>query len=361
MSIDLSFWNKKSVLITGHTGFKGTWLSKILLKLGAKVSGFSLKPESDPNIFHISGLAEKLSYHLIGDIRNTVDLERAFLKVKPDVLFHMAAQPIISLGYEQPLETFDTNIMGTAKVLNQARNMKAGAPIIVISSDKCYQNDNLDYAFVETDHLGGADPYSASKAGTEIIAKAYQSSYFSKEGSPRLATARAGNVIGGGDWAKDRLIPDLARAYSNNTSISLRMPKATRPWQFVTEPLFGYLLLAQAVNKDPTFQSAWNFGPNETANKNVLDIASAICEYWPNAPEINIVTDGKMQKEAKILAVDAKKALKKLNWEPQLSINETIKWTADWYRAFIKGDSSANLMVDEQIKNYLNRFNFSNE
>ena len=203
MPIDFRFWAGKSVLITGHTGFKGTWLLKTLVALGAEVSGYSLVPPTNPNIFDTSEAVKDLHHHIIGDICNVKQLRDAFVKVKPDVLFHMAAQPIVTLGYDKPLETFDVNVMGTANVLNEARWMQAGAPLIVVSSDKCYLNMNHGRAFIETDHLGGHDPYSASKAGTEIVASAFQNSYFSAEDSPRLATARAGNVIGGGDWAKN--------------------------------------------------------------------------------------------------------------------------------------------------------------
>lgn len=355
MQLNLSFWAGKSVLITGHTGFKGTWLSKTLVALGAKVSGYSLPPSTNPNIFETSKLANYLNHHMIGNICNKDQLNVAFSKVEPDVLFHMAAQPIVSLGYEKPLETFDTNVMGTVNVLDEARHMQPGAPIIVVSSDKCYLNMDQGRAFVETDHLGGRDPYSASKAGTEIVASAFQSSYFSTIKTPRLATARAGNVIGGGDWSKNRLIPDLARSYQSKQPITLRMPEATRPWQFVMEPLIGYVLLAQALSENSSFKGAWNFGPDETGVRKVVDVIRAICDCWEIPPSINMSSSFRSQHEATTLAVNSSKAKNELGWLPQLSTQEAIEWTAEWYDSHFNGSDGGKALLEKQISDYLKR------
>jgi len=270
----------KSVLVTGHTGFKGSWLVLWLNELGAKVSGYALNPETTPNHFDCSRIKELLVNDYREDIRNKEMLRRVVSEVKPDFIFHLAAQPLVLDSYKKPYETFEINVLGTANLLDVIHELNLQVVVVVVTSDKCYLNDGSGRAFVETDSLGGHDPYSASKASTEILVESYRSSFFSsEENGVSLASVRAGNVMGGGDWCQNRIVPDCMRAFSNNEPVNLRSPGSTRPWQHVLEPLSGYLLLASRMSvSSKIYNTAWNFGPNESNEKSVEDLTKALSE-----------------------------------------------------------------------------------
>ena len=336
----------KSVLVTGHTGFKGSWLSLWLNELGAQVTGYALDPISEPNHFDVANVGEVLKNDFRLDIRDGTQLLKVIASTKPDYIFHLAAQPIVSDGYKRPYETFEVNVLGTANLLDAVRESGNSAAVIVVTSDKCYLNDGSGHVFVETDPLGGHDPYSASKAATEILVESYRSSFFPKEsiGSHGvfLATARAGNVIGGGDWCNDRIVPDAMRAFSQGDPVKLRSPGSTRPWQHVLEPLSGYLLLASKIrNHDVDYCGAWNFGPNGSNEKSVEDLTSSLSINWPGSswsPVENVQTNN----EPVSLAISSAKASSQLGWHATWSFNETVSETVSWYRKYYE-DSEASM------------------
>ena len=349
-----SFWRGKRVFLTGHTGFKGAWLAYWLQDMGAIVTGYSLAPETDPSMFELLGLADLIDSH-IGNICDFETLRTAMLGAKPDVVLHLAAQTIVSTGYSDPVNTFSTNVMGVVNVLEVCREIGGDLPVLVVSSDKCYRNDDSGQRFKINDPLGGKDPYSASKAGTEIVVGAYTASYFNDPNGPRIASARAGNVVGGGDWSADRLLPDGARAFSQGLPLLLRNPLATRPWQHVIEPLHGYLMLVEAMVKDRSFARAWNFGPSDRNHVPVGDLANLFAKAWGEAGSIKITTDEQSWVEAKTLDLDCSETYQALAWRPVLNIEATALWTADWYRT-VYADPSVDAVraaTRRQINDYV--------
>lgn len=344
-----AFWSGKSVFLTGHTGFKGSWLAHWLHVLGANSSGFALAPEGDLNLFVQSNVAATLR-HTVGNILDLEALTRDFVAAKPEIIFHLAAQPLVRRSYAQPVETFATNVMGTVNVLQAARNAPSVKAVVVITTDKCYENQEQSRRYQETDPLGGHDPYSASKAAAELATAAYRSSFLAEQGIS-VATARAGNVLGGGDWAEDRLIPDCIRSFLRGEAVVIRNPTSTRPWQHVLEPLAGYLVLAERLHSGEVGAAgAFNFGPSSESDSSVGNVVNAMIRRWGTGahwqPDI-----GTHVHEARLLAVDSSKARATLNWRPRLSLAETIEWTVDWYRSVAAGSSAADLTL-RQIEAY---------
>ncbi len=325
-------YRNRRVLVTGHTGFKGSWLSLWLQQLGAKVTGVALAPEASPNHWDLLGL--DVEDHRI-DIRDWVRLEKTLHQARPEIIFHLAAQPLVRRSYREPLETWSTNVMGTANVLEASRHCPDLRAIVVITTDKCYENREWPWGYRENDTLGGHDPYSASKAAAELVAASYRSAYFEQAGGPLLATARAGNVIGGGDWSEDRLIPDLVRAVQNNQSLEIRSPQATRPWQHVLESLCGYLMLGEKLlSGNARFSEAWNFGPDVSGNQSVQAVLKRLSGFWP---EIRWQVAQKPQAhEATLLYLDAAKARTELKWQPVWDLEKTLAATAQWYHHWLE-------------------------
>ncbi|MBI4825093.1 MAG: CDP-glucose 4,6-dehydratase [Nitrospirae bacterium] len=324
----------KRVLVTGHTGFKGSWLSQWLLKLGADVAGFSLYLPSEPCNFEVTGLRGKIR-HYEGDIRNIGELKKVFKDFKPQIVFHLAAQAIVRKSFNEPKETFDTNLGGTVNVLECIRDTGSVKASVIITSDKCYKNLEWEWGYRENDILGGDDPYSASKACAEIACNAYIKSCFNSKGSAKIATARAGNVVGGGDWAKDRIIPDCVRAWSTGEKAACRNPEATRPWQHVLEPLSGYLWLGAGLitGPDELAGEAFNFGPESKVIKSVGELVNALADSWGDAKWEHISSRGKI-KESQLLKLSCDKALKRLGWHAILTFDEVVGLTAQWYKRY---------------------------
>lgn len=322
----------KRVLVTGHTGFKGSWLALWLHELGAELTGISLPPESQPN--HWELLQLPIDDRCL-DIRDDIELRRVFAEKQPEIVFHLAAQPLVRRSYRKPLDTWSSNVMGTANVLEACRQESSVRAIVAITTDKCYENREWPWGYRESDRLGGHDPYSASKAGAELVAASYRSAFFNIASTPLLATARAGNVIGGGDWSEDRLIPDLVRALEHNQSLEIRSPSATRPWQHVLESLSGYLLLGQKLlAEDKTFAEAWNFGPEPEGNRTVAEVLAKLNQQWGGMHWH--VTDKPQLHEATLLYLDSAKARSQLRWQPVWDIDTTLARTADWYRVWLE-------------------------
>jgi CDP-glucose 4,6-dehydratase len=336
----------KRVLVTGHTGFKGSWLALWLNELGADVTGLALQPESLPNHWRLIKLAMK---EYILDIRDSKSVISAFSAIKPDIVFHLAAQSLVRRSYVEPLETWDTNVMGTANILEACRQTPSVRAIVTITTDKCYENREWDWGYRESDRLGGHDPYSASKAGSEIVAASYRSAFFNNENAPLLATARAGNVIGGGDWSEDRLIPDLVRAMTQGQSLQIRSPYATRPWQHVLESLSGYLILGQRLLQvDKNCAEAWNFGPEPEGNQTVSVVLSKLNKHWPSLRWHR--TNKPQPHEAKLLYLDSAKAHNKLHWQPVWNFDVAINKTASWYRDWLE---EGKVTSREQLLDYI--------
>jgi CDP-glucose 4,6-dehydratase len=342
------FYRGKRVLVTGHTGFKGSWLSLWLSALGANVIGVALRPETQLNHWELLGLNRIVDDRCL-DIRHANEVAKVFQETQPDVVFHLAAQPLVRRSYRDPLETWTTNVMGTANVLEACRHTASVRAILAVTTDKCYENKEWAWGYREADRLGGHDPYSASKAGSELVAASYRSAFFHYIGAPLLATARAGNVIGGGDWSEDRLIPDLVRAVTAQESLEIRSPNATRPWQHVLESLSGYLLLGQKLLEGArNFDGAWNFGPDRSGNRTVADVLYRLQAHWPEmhwhhkaAPQPH---------EANLLYLDSAKAHGQLGWQPVWNLDTTLEKTADWYRTF---QSSQTTISTQQLIQYI--------
>lgn len=353
----------KRVLVTGHTGFKGAWLIEWLLALGAKVTGLSLPPPTTPSLFDQLGLARRLGLrHRIGDIRGPALVRETIAVAQPDFVFHLAAQPLVRLSYREPVETFDTNIMGTAYILDAVRlasTPRRPCTVVAITTDKCYENKEWLHAYREEDPMGGHDPYSTSKGAAELVIAAYRRSFFSVADSPvRLASARAGNVIGGGDWALDRIVPDCIRALQRGEAIPVRNKIATRPWQHVLEPLSGYLWLGAALSGQlasrfpfPTvnYASAFNFGPALASNRTVAELVIEILKHWPGRWEDRC--DPNAPHEASLLNLSTDKAHHALRWQPVWGFAETVSQTTAWYRA-ARDNSNAALLTRQQIAGY---------
>ncbi len=346
MNLFADIYRGKRVLITGHTGFKGSWLALWLHELGAEVTGIALAPESQPSHWDLLNLPI-CNYKL--DIRDIRAVQQTFKSVQPEMVFHLAAQPLVRRSYRDPIETWSTNVMGTVNVLEASRQTPSVHTIVVITTDKCYENKEWPWGYRENDGLGGHDPYSASKAGSELVAASYRSAFFKTKAAPLLATARAGNVIGGGDWSEDRLIPDLIRAIETNQSLEIRSPISTRPWQHVLESLSGYLLLGQRLLEgDETFAEAWNFGPEPEGNRTVAEVLGKLNQHWGSIRWH--ITDKPQPHEASLLYLDSSKAHSKLHWQPVWSIDTTLAKTADWYQTWLEDKQTIS---HQQLTDYI--------
>jgi len=349
------FYRGKKVLVTGNTGFKGSWLSLWLCDLGAEVYGISDIIPTQPSLFELSGL-EKKTKHQFEDIRNLDAMVKMIGDIQPDVIFHLAAQPIVKLSYDDPIETLTTNVIGTSNILEACRRLDNECIVVSITSDKCYENVEWEWGYREDDQLGGKDPYSASKAAAEIVIRTYNQSFFLKDNSKiKLCSVRAGNVIGGGDWAANRLIPDIYRAWSEGEKVEIRSPYSTRPWQHVLEPLSGYLSLGEHMSKNEELKGlSFNFGPNSIQNHTVLEVLNELKKYWKDANQdlFNIETNSDFH-EAGLLKLNCDRALHFLKWIPTLDFENTLSMTAKWYNEYYNLDAGS---IDEftmaQIKEY---------
>lgn len=341
----------KKVLVTGHTGFKGSWLSLWLNRLGAEVYGYSLSPNRG-EMFDICNIADEVD-HCIGDIRDVQNLNARVSAIKPDIVLHLAAQAIVRESYNNPMETLSSNIIGTANVLEAVRSLDRDCAVVVVSSDKCYENREWVWGYRENDPMGGKDPYSMSKGATELVVSSWRSSFFGHESGVHLASARAGNVIGGGDWAKDRIIPDCIRAFSENRDVVLRNPKATRPWQHVLEPLSGYLLLASKLlseNADD-YCCGWNFGPAAEDVRPVEYIVDLIAKNWGAGCRWSM-SEGPHPAEASMLSLNCDQAINKLNWRPTWNLDQLIIHTVDWFKEWHEDQENLKTFTLKQIEQF---------
>ncbi len=347
-------YNNRKVLITGHTGFKGSWLCLLLKRLGADVYGYALEPPTNPSLFKEAKIEELITSY-IGDIRNYDYLLKVMLEVQPEIVIHMAAQPLVRESYKNPVETYFINVMGTVHLLEACRHTKIVKAIVNVTTDKCYENREWHWGYRENEPIGGYDPYSNSKGCSELITSSYRNSYFNpKEYSQHgvaLASARAGNVIGGGDWADDRLIPDFIRAISNGEEVRIRSPYAIRPWQHVLEPLTGYLsLAAKLFTEGAKYSEAWNFGPDDRDARNVEWITDTICKLWGEGASFKIDTHPQPH-EANYLKLDCSKAKAELDWFPKWNIETTIYTIVDWNKSYLKGENARRVTL-KQINQY---------
>ena len=350
-----NIFHQKRILITGHTGFKGSWLALWLSELGAEVTGFALVPATKPSHFELIGLRNTIN-HIEGDIRDLRAVDKAFKTAEPEIVFHLAAQALVRDSYEDPKGTFSTNIGGTVNILEAVRASSSVKAAVIVTSDKCYENREWIWGYRENDPLGGHDPYSASKGAAEIVCSSYRRSFFNKTGLGPLigfATARAGNVIGGGDWAKDRLIPDCIRALSEDEPMVIRNPNSSRPWQHVLDPLSGYLFLAQQLLNDPDrFSGTWNFGPADIENIKVEELAKRFISVWGEGSIQSSKFNQSGPHEANLLRLSIDKAAHKLGWFPVLNGSTAINWTANWYKEWRKGRKNMREFSLSQIHEY---------
>lgn len=331
-----AFWSGKHVLVTGHTGFKGSWLALWLTRLGAEVSGFALPPPTNPSLFELARVGDGMR-SILADLRDAQAVRDALRETRPEIVFHLAAQPLVRQSYADPVETYATNVMGLVHLLEAARQSDCVRAIVVVTSDKCYENREWLWGYREDDALGGHDPYSSSKACAEIAVAAWRRSFFHAASAPALATARAGNVIGGGDWAKDRLLPDLLEAINAGRPVTLRYPDAMRPWQHVLEPLRGYLLLAENLYcEGASFAEAWNFGPAEEDTRPVRWLVEELAGHWPQGANPVWIQDAVPHPhEARALKLDAAKARARLGWRPRWNLATALLKTAEWHKAYL--------------------------
>lgn len=344
--VEYNFWEGKKVFITGHTGFKGSWLSLWLQKMGAVVKGYALEPNTNPNLFTGARVGTKMTSEL-GDIANLQEITESMVNFNPEVLFHLAAQPLVKLSYVDPVLTYSTNVMGTVNVLEAARKCSNLKVVVSVTTDKCYENKEWVWGYRENEPLGGDDPYSNSKACSELVINAYRKSFFNGTGTPYLASVRAGNVIGGGDWSEDRLIPDIIRAFEKGESVKVRNPNAVRPWQHVLEPLSGYLILAQNLHRyGGKFAEGWNFGPKEEGCKPVNWILETMVEKWGNGVSWETDTNNHHY-EANYLKLDCSKAATNLNWEPKWNLEETLEKIIQWHKHINLGKNMQDLCLFE--------------
>ena len=345
-----SFWRGKRVFLTGHTGFKGSWLSLWLQSLGAQVHGLALAPPTTPNLFTVAQVEKGMASHTIGDIRNLATVQQAMQAAQPDIVIHMAAQPLVRLSYAEPVETYATNVMGTVHVLESARHTPSIKAIVVVTTDKCYENKEWVWGYREDEPMGGHDPYSNSKGCAELVTSAYRNSFLKNSGIA-VASARAGNVIGGGDWAADRLVPDILRAFEQNEPVVIRNPHATRPWQHVLEPLAGYLTLAEYLyTEGQAFAEGWNFGPKDDDARPVQWIVEHMVKAWGQGASWQ-QDGGTHPHEANYLKLDISKAKARLGWQPRWPLTMALENIAAWHQAYL---NSANMheFTLNQIQNY---------
>jgi CDP-glucose 4,6-dehydratase len=350
-SVDMnSFWTGRRVLITGHTGFKGSWLCYWLRLLGAEVSGFALPPEQNPALFDALKLQDQV-HSIMADISDLAAIKEALAEAQPEVVFHMAAQSLVKPSYDSPVETYQTNVMGTVNLLESVRQHSSVKALVVVTSDKCYENLERLEPYTEQDRLGGHDPYSNSKACAELVTASYRASFF-ENSATAVASARAGNVIGGGDWSAHRLVPDIVRAWQTGNPLSVRNPDAVRPWQHVLEPLSGYLLLAQKlVEQGKRYARAWNFGPDMQAMQPVRCLVETAKRYYPG---FEWVTQPHPQHEAQLLTLDCSQAQQELDWLPVWTLESALEKTLAWYEAFYAGQDMREV-CEQQIAEYLSK------
>lgn len=349
-------YSGKKVFLTGHTGFKGAWLLKTLYLLGAEVRGYALEPKTDDDLFNLIN-GREICDSIIADLRDRNTLINAVNEFQPDFIFHLAAQPLVRLSYDIPSETFEVNAIGTANLLDAVRILEKKCSVVLITTDKVYHNNEWDYPYRENDRLGGYDPYSASKACTELVIDSYRNSFFNTSNyqhhQKALAVGRAGNVIGGGDWSKDRLIPDIAKALSSNQEIIVRNPNSVRPWQHVLEPVVAYLLLASKLNEDAlSFSHAYNFGPYATDALPVKKMLELAIKNW-GAGYFKIEKQENQPHEAGLLKLDISKAINDLDWRPRFDAIKAVEITIDWYKTFSKNEANISSFTEQQILNYL--------
>jgi CDP-glucose 4,6-dehydratase len=349
--INSAFWNGKKVFVTGHTGFKGGWLTFWLKMMGAKVTGYALPAPTSPSLFDAVNL-ESVCDHIVGDIRDFNSLSKALEESKAEVVFHMAAQPLVRKSYRDPLETYSTNVMGTANLLQALRDNKYVKSCIIVTTDKCYENNEWDWGYRENDRLGGYDPYSNSKACTELVTSAFYKSFFQADSKIGIASARAGNVIGGGDFADDRLLPDIYRAIQSQVELRIRYPQSTRPWQHVLVPLSGYICLAEKLYAEPRIYSeAFNFGPKDEDCISVGELVRECSRAWDVKLPV-VLESNPMLHEAKFLKLDISKAANKLKWSPKWNVNKALHESAVWYKSFINNENMSEL-TRKQIQDFL--------
>ena len=351
MVLNKSFWKNRKVLITGHTGFKGSWLSLWLQNMGAQVIGVSLEPPTSPSLYNQAKVSECM-ISLRADIRDLDKMNAIFHEYKPEIVFHLAAQPLVRYSYNEPVETYQTNVMGTLHILEAIRNIDTVRSAVMITTDKCYENREWEWGYRESDPMGGHDPYSSSKGCAELLIDSYRKSFFEKNGSTAIASVRAGNVIGGGDWAEDRLIPDIIRAVESDEDVHIRNPNAIRPWQHVLEPLSGYIELAEKLfESKQEFADAWNFGPEDKDVKPVQWIVEKIINIWGNDAAWS-VDNGEHPHEANYLKLDCSKAHTKLNWWPKWSLDVALEKIIEWHKAE-QNNSDMKQFTLEQIESYM--------
>lgn len=353
--VDPSFWRGKNVFLTGHTGFKGSWLALWLSSMGAKVTGFALAPNTKPNLFEVAQVQALLDNSYIADIRDLGLLQKAMLQTRPEIVIHMAAQPLVRYSYAHPVETYATNVMGTVHVLESIRNLDSVRAAVIVTTDKCYENKEWPWGYREDEPMGGHDPYSSSKGCAELVTSAYRQSYFTPDQYHRhgvgIASARAGNVIGGGDWSDDRLIPDAIKAFEQHQPLMIRNPLATRPWQHVLEPLSGYLVLAQALCRGgANFDGAWNFGPKDHDARSVKEVVNLLIKNW-HSPASWVQDIGEQPHEAHSLKLDCSKAQQYLGWTPKWSLEQAIEKIAQWQDAY-QQHSNMQEFIFQQISSY---------
>jgi CDP-glucose 4,6-dehydratase len=340
------------VLVTGHTGFKGSWLSQWLLQLGSEVHGVALEPNTKPALFDVLGLSERIASHSLADVRDARTLTEVFDRVEPDLVLHLAAQPLVRRSYGDPVDTWATNVMGTINVLEAVRRTPSVRACVVVTTDKCYENREWVYGYREDDPMGGHDPYSASKGATELAVSSWRRSFFADANACRIATARAGNVIGGGDWAEDRLVVDFVKAMADGADLRVRNPRATRPWQHVLEPLSGYLALAARLLADDgrDYQGGWNLGPGDTGIVTVETLARLLVSAWGDGT-VAVDENPRGPHEAGLLKLDVSKALAHLQWHGIWDVRQAVSATVEWYRTHLRGGDVATLTL-EQIASY---------
>lgn len=347
--VNPSFWKGKKVFITGHTGFKGSWLSLWLQEMGAVVKGFALEPNTNPNIFTQANVAQNMESE-IGDITDLNHITESMKSFNPEVLIHMAAQPLVRLSYQEPILTYATNVMGTVNVLEAARKCTHLKAIVSVTTDKCYENKEWAWGYRENEPMGGHDPYSSSKGCAELVTAAYRNSFFNDNNSPCVASARAGNVIGGGDWSNDRLIPDILKAFEKNEPVIVRNPMATRPWQHVLEPLSGYLVLAQHLYEDGRhFREGWNFGPKDEDCKPVSWILDKMVTNWGKGVSWELDNNNNPH-EAGYLKLDCSKAAIQLNWYPKWNLEYTLESIINWHQNYLSGKNIKEQCLLEIVK-----------
>ena len=349
--VNSSFWKDRKVAVTGHTGFKGSWLCLWLKELQAEVHGFAQIPQTNPSLFDDLDLKSSLC-HRIGDIENLVAVKEWLNLAQPEVIFHLAAQPLVRKSYEAPLQTWESNVFGTLNLLEAIRMRKQPCAVVIVTTDKVYENRKEQYDYRENDRLGGSDPYSSSKTAVEIAVASWRTSFFEADTKIRVATARAGNVIGGGDWSKDRIVPDLVRALSEKRTIGVRNPKAIRPWQHVLEPLSGYLNLAEKLflDENAAWQSSFNFGPESSDCRSVRDLVECSLKHWQGSWKDE--SSSKDLLEAQFLSLSIKKATEKLGWKPRWNFEKSVEQTITWYIDVMENRRSAIEVCDEQLLNF---------